>query len=166
MSAGRLAAAALVFSTFAMYGVIRTSKHHARVKMLNSLCADMREFGTRLALERMPLPQITARLAADGGECSTIWKTINEGLRDGNTFAAAYARAEELLYGNEEKAIMQELARSIGTSDAQSESQRLEFAYKRLDAVLQNLKARTDKSVRLTSSLSVLGGLAAALLLM
>ncbi len=165
MSAGRLASAALAFCAFALYGMVRTSKHRARARMLASLCSDVKEMDARISAERMPLVTICERLSRQG-ESAAMWSQIYIAMANGDAFPYAFAHAEDNIQGTEEREIMRELAASLGSGDAESAVKRLRFAYGRLEELSNKLRNEADRKEKLPETLSILAGIGVALILM
>lgn len=165
MSISRLFAAGLVFMAFAMYGAVNGSRHNARVTLLKGLYYDVAEMRTRLKLLHEPLDVITENMATSG-KCKELWSEVSIYMKKGKSFGEAFGESDRRAFGNEEIEIMYELSAQLGKNNVAEEEKRLEFAAIRLNELYKKLKEDTEKGVKLTNSLSVLGGLAAALLML
>ena len=165
MSAGKLVSAALVFIAFTLYGAVRTSKQNGRLNLLMDICSDIGEIESRLSITKSPLPDI-AEVMAVVGACPKLWGSISEGMRKGYSFRQAYEEADRPCFGTEEAEVLAELARKLGTCNLESECRRLRFTCNKLTTLHGELTKKVQAGAKLNGSLSVLCGLAAALLIL
>lgn len=150
-----------------VFGAVESAKYRSRARTLKDLLEDITELELMLKYERCTVDTIAAALAASRQRSTrAFWTGICERLREGGSFAAAWAAERVKLFQlkNEDIAIMDSFAEQLGTSDYESELKRITAAKQRLSAAEQRVSADTDAKTRLFGSLSVLGGLACVLL--
>lgn len=155
----------LAFGACALFGSVKKARSGRSLCDAEALVKDLGELGDRMRLRREPLDEISARLAAEGG-CRALWKGISQGLAEGRTFSEAYALAEKPPVCREVMSVVDELASSLGTGAMEDEIKRLGEAMDKLGTRLAELEKADAERSKLTGSLSVLLGLAAALLLL
>ena len=165
MSAARALSALLVFSGFVLFGRVRCSRKKLEASQTEALLTDVTAIECRLGALRQPLERLVGS-AAEQSAVSGFWTEISKGLSSGKTPSEAFEVAGDRIISSGAREILRELFSEIGSSDLKSELQRLSFAQKRLNALAEETKSRTGSELKLTNSLSVMMGLAAALLLL
>lgn len=164
MSAARLVSAALAFTACAVFGAVRRARIRRERETAAMLTADVAEFERLLRLERRPLSEIAGWLARNGG-CKALWRGVEEGMEQGETFRNAYAAAEKPEAGKAAAAVLDALAGSIGSGDAEGESDRLKKAGDELAEISALMQKSCAEKEKLIGTLSLLAGAAAALLM-
>lgn len=155
----------LAFGACALFGSVRQARGAKAVADLASFRGDLVETENLMRQSRTPLPEIAAKLA-ESGRCPAFWEAVSRGLAGGLSFREAYSAAPkpELPAGAAE--VADGLAAALGTGDLQTESERLTAAAERLAPMLSDLEKSTAEKGKLIRSLSLLAGLAAALLIL
>lgn len=165
MSWIRLLSSGLVFSGFLLYGRISALRCAQKAECIAGLCAELELMESSLELLRPPLETLCED-AAEHAVNTRFWQTSAMALKQGNTPAEAYSLAEQYLSCKEALPVLGELFAKIGSSDAETELKRIKNAETSLKIKAEVLAAESAKSTKLRSSLSVMMGLAAALILL
>ena len=165
MSAPRLICSAAVFCGFVLYGAVRAERKKAALSEAEALRKDLAELSDRMELTRSHLCAICEELSRKSG-LSELWSAMTEGLSKGLAPSEAFALCRGTLKNEAAAAVIKELFEDLGSADIEKESGRLELSLKKLDELISFSRGEFEKSRRLTSSLSVLMGLAAALILL
>lgn len=165
MSAIRLAASSLVFAGFTLYGAVQKSKKLCALSELSALSSDLSAFAGRLELTMSPLDSI-ASAAARQSRIKRFWEALAAALSSGLAPDEAFENACSLLRCGEALPVLEELFSGLGSSNASAEAACFRFASERIGALAEKLGREAAVGVKLTNSLSVLMGLAAALLLL
>jgi|GEM_PF-2576436 len=165
MSAARLLASALVFGGFVLYGAVKKARRLNEAEQLRSIAADIAELAVKLEMTRAPLGSIAGALAQKS--ClPRFWQELGEALEAGESPKGAYQKARQMIVCTEADGVLEELFSVLGAADAASEANKLKHAGARLEGILNESNRKAQESNRLTGSLCVLMGLAAALLLL
>lgn len=165
MSAARTAAAFAVFSGFALFGAVSNSRKRQKVKEAKILLADASELESRIKTLRQPLADIAEAFSVNSG-CAGFWGGISKGLSAGLSPEAAFDRAKSMISSDEVRNVLAELFEGLGSSELNGELRRLELAVNRLEQVYAETQKSLESGTKLTNSLSILMGLAAALLIL
>ena len=165
MSAARLLASALAFSGCALAGAVSGARKKQRVEELHGLVSDVGVICRRLDLTHAP---ITDALLCDAGEFSfaELWRRIARDIERGSSPYEAFCGAESEIKDVPARRILSELFCDIGSADIGSELKKLGIAAERLGDREAEERKRADKGAKLTGRLSLMLGLAAALLLL
>lgn len=132
---------------------------------LTSLVSDLVELQSRLRLLRSPANELAQALSQKG--CAKeFWSGMSKELDLGKTPLNAYKAAESILLNKTSKTVLEELFNQFGSSDAETEQKRILLAIESLKAAKQKYDSEFERSVKLRRSLSVLMGIAAALILL
>ena len=165
MNMGRLLCAVIVFAVCTIFGSVRNSGRSKCLYELGDMIADMEELETAMRLEHMPLQSIAQRLAVSG-KCEWLWEGVCEGMRNGASFGTAYHLIKKPYLGAEIEKSLNELASRLGTSDLETEIKRIRKTTDELTRVYSEMQRKNGEKSKLVNSLSILTGLAAALLVM
>ena len=165
MSAARLLASGAVFAACVTAGAVRASRMELRIKNTHALSADIARLKGFVCSERIPLDEAAERLRASGG-LKPLWEGVCGFMRRGCDLARAYSEAVKPELVPEATAVLDELFSALGKGDSAAELERLGSACLRLERVCAEASAEGGKSRRLIQKLSLLLGIAAALLIL
>lgn len=163
MSAARLALAAGAFAVCAVFGTVRRAEREAGRKRLESVSADISALRVKLADGRLPLGRIASELAASGQNAG-YWRGVSEAMARGLSFGEAAPPVPGL--DSEADEILRSLFAGLGDGSLRAEEERIERAERGLRALLEKRTRELEKRGGLINSLSLLAGLAAALLIL
>ena len=164
MSAARALAAGAAFGACALFGAVRKARAKRDAASLGSLAWDIREAERLLRMTNAPLSEITQELS-EKGRMKPFWKAVGERMEDGASAYAAYT-ASPPQAAPEALRVLDELFSSLGRGDSQTESKRLSAAADKLDALYSEAEKKAAEKGRITGAVSLLAGVAAALLLL
>lgn len=164
MSAARTIAAISAFGACALYGAVRKARTKGEAAALGGITEDLMEAERMVRLTRSPLTSIAGELAK-AGKSQLFWRSIHEKMLAGSSLFKAYSSTPKPCMNGEAGQVLDGLFSSLGRGDAETESKRIRLAAERLGALFSETEKRASEKCRLTSSLSVLAGAAAALLL-
>ncbi|MBO4879596.1 MAG: stage III sporulation protein AB [Clostridia bacterium] len=157
--------AALAFLICAAAGMIRAERMKLRLSAAEGLLSDLGVIEASLRYERKPALLIAEELARSG-KLSRFWNSILIVMNDGLSFGDAWRKVKgELGIGKTELAALDGFAENFGSTDAETELARLFAAKARLSDAVSALRAEYPKKRKLASSLGMLAGCAAALML-
>lgn len=169
----RMAGAALLAAAATGGGLEAGARARRRVAELRALVLAVSVVRSEVAFAVSPLPGALARAGrAAGGEVGALLAAAAAGLARGDHNpeaawrAAVRARRRRLCLGDEDLVPMDELAQSLGRSDREDQTLHLERAAARLAALADRLEPEADRASRLMRALGLLGGLAAAILVL
>lgn len=165
MSALRLICAGASLTVCVLYGAVKRSGNEILLENVSRLHSDIRLFSNLLRSRRLPLSE-TADIIACEGELKEMWASASSGIRSGKSFEEAYRDATKPVLSGEAEAVMSELASGLGKGDIDSELERLEAARDALGSICAEMRNSYADKNRLIRSLSMLTGIAAALLLL
>ena len=165
MSAGRLAAAGMVLAVCALFGRVRASGNESALRETHALCGDIMRLETLLRSQKLTLPEAAERLSREGAS-RELWEGVSQRMSEGMSFSGAFSAAPHpaLCLGAAEAVC--ELAEGLGKADMAAELSRLKNAEARLSSICDEAEKAGRNRDKLTTSLSMLCGLAAALLIL
>jgi len=169
----RLGGAALLAAACAAGGFEGSARARRRVAEVRGLAAAVAVLQTEVAFAATPLPDALRRAGrAAGGEVGDLLVQAAALLGRGTDGAeAAWRDAVTAARGRlslrpSDLDGMAELAASLGRSDREDQTRHLARAAARLQALAEGIEPEMERSARLMRSLGVLGGLAAAVLVL
>ena len=165
MSALRFAAAGVSFGICVLFGSVRKARLRRSLEELEALTEDIKYAVSCVKLMKLPVDEIVRRLAENGG-CGCFWKSVWEGMTSGLDLKQAIAVAEKPSLSAVSGSVLSELADDATLSDSDTLAGRLSMIAERLDAELEYRRGKSREEEKLTSSLSVFAGLAAAILVL
>lgn len=164
MNGARIVSAALAFTVCAVFGTVRRARMRREAEIASLLAADVCDLERMLRLERRPIAELAGRLAEAGG-CREFWRGVAEGIEHGATFGEAYASAPKPEAGKAAAEVLSALAEKQGSGDAEGESVRIKKTANELADIAEQMRKTSAEKGKLTGTLSLLAGLAAALLI-
>ncbi len=165
MSAGRLSAAGICFGICVLFGKVRITRSRQQVEELEKLLGDLRSAENSVRLVRLPLGEIVNGLR-ENGRSKKLWSSVCAGMSSGLDFGRSVASADTPPVSPEAEKIFSELSSLAVSNDADVLAKRLSSVADRLENELETERKNSREKEKLTSSLSVFAGLAAALLIL
>lgn len=169
----RLGGAALLALASAGAGLEAAGRARGRVAELRALVLAVSVVRSEVAFAVTPLPGALERAAqVSGGEVGRLLSRMAAHLgRGGAGPEAAWRMAvrdsgSRLCLTEGDLVPMDELAHSLGRSDREDQALHLERAATRLLAIADGLDPEAERTARLLRALGLLGGLAAAILVL
>lgn len=153
------------FGACALFGAVRKARTKQEVFALSGITADIREAERMVGLSKAPIASIAGELARSG-RSAPFWQSVSDKLNGGSALIEAYSASPAPTALPEAAQVLDGLFSSLGRGDAETESKRLRAAAERLEEILGAAEKRASEKCRLTGSLSMLAGAAAALLLL
>ena len=165
MSAARLIAAGLVFACCGTFGLVRSARIELELKNAEALAADTERLSGFIGESRMPLREAFERLAEEGG-LGELWLELSQRMDSGCSAGDAVCGAAyfERIRGGREAA--RELSAGLMSGEAEAVRSSLSGCAARLRTLCDARRGEIASRVKLTRSLSLLLGLAAALLML
>lgn len=163
----RAISAVMLFIICTLFGKLRTEKYRGRLDTLNAIIEDLRAVETDLRCDRCVASVLVSRLAKAGRLC-TLWQEMLSAMQSGCSFGDAWNESKNRLFSldAEEMSILGAFSEKFGTGDADTELNRLERTINRLEQIEKRLKAEYPNRIKLTGTLSMLCGLAFALMIL
>ena len=164
MSAAKLISAGLAFSACVLFGYVRVKGSRRRLSELEGLYEDVKAFEQSVRLDRTELDAEVKRLAEEG-RCSDAWKRVEVRMSEGLDLASAIdgSGMKKLFSGSEEALDL--ILRMDPCGDHETVSNTLACAAAKLGSIAEKKRECLLKNERITRSLSIFAGLAAALLI-
>ena len=169
----RLAGACLIAAAAAGAGLEAAARARRRVAELRALVLAVSVVRSEVAFAVSPLPGALRRAGrAAGGEVEAVLAQAARGLEHGAGGPEAVwreavrTRRRRLSLHDDDLVPMDELALSLGRSDREDQTLHLERAAARLGALADRLEPEAERAARLMRALGLLGGLAAAILVL
>ena len=165
MSAARAIAAGAAFGACALFGAVRKARAKKELDALSGAAWDIREAERLLRMTNAPLGEIASELS-EKGRLRPFWKAVGEGMAGGASAYSAYSNAAPPCAEHEALRVLEELFSSLGRGDGETESKRLSSAADKLDALYAEAEKKAAEKAGITGAVSLLAGVAAALLLL
>ena len=165
MNAARAASAAAAFAVCAVYGRVKASREEEKLRWEKAMLSDLHSAERLIVSSRVPLWETAGKLSREGA-CAEMWNDICLRLVSGDSFSKAYSAARKPPVCPEAADIVGELAEKLGTEDIGAEAERLRCAVDKLLRLCSERESSAAKKCRLIRTLSVLLGLAAAIVLL
>lgn len=165
MSAARLIAALLAVCGSALFGAVSNSRAEERIKNTDRLVSDVDEMYSLLRIDRMPLHEIASRLS-EKGELPALWANVEAEMEAGASLKEALNDIKLPGPGSAAARFAGYLTDGFPAGDAETESARIGYALEKLKAYRESAINEQKEKGRLTSSLSLMLGLAAAILIL
>jgi stage III sporulation protein AB len=169
----RLFGSALLAAALTGAGLEAGMRARRRVAEVRALVLAVSIMRSEVSFAVTPLPAALARAgAAAGGEVERLLRRWANGLARGERGPeeawqqALEATSRQLCLREEDLVPMDELVQSLGRSDRDDQTLHLERAAARLSALADRLEPEAERTARLLRSLGLLGGLAAAILVL
>lgn len=165
MSALRLLAALLSFVICFLYGKVKSARDKKKLDELYGLVCDVKTVETLVKTERLQLDEIVKGLSVSG-ENADLWTNVYEGISAGTSVSEAVKLAFGKTPDNEVKALILRLFDNEASREPEAFSAVLSDTAEKLESAYESKKKRSLEKDRLTGSLSVFAGLAAAILIL
>lgn len=169
----RLAGAVLLVMASAGAGFEAAARTQRRVREVRDLAAAVTVLATEVGYAQSRLPDALRRAArVASGDVATLLEAVaarverrGEGPEEA-WHEALSAQSSRLSARPEDLEGMAELVASLGRSDREDQTAHLRRAAARLGALADRLAPEADRTARLVRALGLLGGLAAAILVL
>ena len=162
----RIAIAFILFVLCAYAGCLRPQKLKKKLRLINTLTGDIRRLSEGMELKRAPIAELMREL-----EYTPLWSGVVRRLECCSMNTAWIRTVTELTesgefvyFGAEELSILSEYGEVLGTGDMTAQVKNSELATKRLQVRMEETEAELKKKERVFRALGILGGAAAALL--
>lgn len=156
----RLLAAALAFSVCALWGFCRKTELHNRVVFLGEISSLLERFAVGIKCFKRTSDEL---LENENGEFARLVRSyLNEQTDIREAWEAACG---ELPKKHEETALLQELGRSLGSSDTESTLRLLERCAERISQLKSAAEAESEKRGKAVFHVGALCGIGAAILI-
>ena len=165
MSAARFAAAGISFGVCVLYGAVKRARSKCRMDELEGLIRDIVVMEAEVRLEKRPIEEIVCGLS-EKGNCRRMWRAALAEMRSGTPLSRSLGDSGTHSADGEAEREIEELFSRSPTSDSVSFAERLSNSARKLEAILEKEKKQNLEKDKLTSSLSVFAGIAAALLIL
>lgn len=159
--------AVILFGICTVFGKLRTEKYRGRLDVMNAIIEDLRAVETDLRCERCSAPVLISRLAKVG-RLRPLWQEMLSAMQTGCSYGDAWNKSKKMLCSAdaEELGILDTFSGKFGAGDADTELSRLERTISRLELIEKRLKAEYPNRIKLAGTLSMLCGLAFALMIL
>lgn len=163
----KLLCAFLLFLICVLMGGAASEKLKKRADMLSMLLADMKTFRSGLQNENLSVGRIVSELS-ESGNLRDFWLEMKKEVDLNRSFGEACSKAENAISGLDKKEFeeFKAFAADFGTDDTQSELGRIDTLIEKFEEKERMYKCEYPKKIKLLRSLSLLGGLALALMLL
>lgn len=161
----KLSGAFLLFLICVMLGRTASEKLRKKADMLSALLADMKTMRSHLKNGNMSIGNIAAELS-ENGRLKDFWAEMKKEVDMNRSFAEAYRNTGKLINGLNKKDLesFETFAEAFGKDDVRSELNRLDALIEKFEEEERMYKCECPQKVKLLRSLSVLGGIALALM--
>lgn len=161
----RLVCAVGVFLLCAAFGALRAEGYRVRLRTAEMLLSDLNRIASSLRYEKRTAASIAEKLS-ETGKLTSFWAKLKHAMDGGASFGDAWALfAKELALDPAVAASAIAFAENFGGGDAGSELAQLELTLSGIaDAVKTKAREYPNKR-KLVNTLSILFGVAAALLM-
>lgn len=163
----KLAGAFLIFIVCVLFGGVSSENLRKRMELLSFLLSDLKTLRNGLKSEKLSVGNMVSELS-ESGNIKEFWLEMKKGTDLNFSFGDAYLKGGHIIehIGKKELEAFKTFARDFGKSDLESEIIRLDMLIEKLGEAEKTLKKEYPKKIKLTRSLSALGGIALMLLLM
>ncbi len=161
----RLVCAAGVFLLCAAFGAVRAEGFRVRLRAAEMLLSDLGAVASSLRYEKRTAASIAEKLS-ETGKLTAFWKKLGQAMEAGAGFGEAWEECGgELALDPAIGAAALSFAKSFGGGDAETELARLEITLESLGEAVRTKAREYPNKRKLTGTLSILLGVAAALLI-
>ncbi|MBO4384178.1 MAG: hypothetical protein J5854_02000 [Clostridia bacterium] len=162
MSFLRFVSAGLLFVSCASFGFIRTEREKKKLGTIKGLITDLKEMEHEVRFGRWDTAVILSRLVSSGME-KDIWREAVRKSEKGGSFRRSLMDAVEKLIDPSVSELLGKHLPEVCSSDSCAEAERIRSAADYLNEYFSIRKAKSDEKNKLTLSLSILAGAAAAI---
>lgn len=162
----RLICASVILLVCAAFGAVRAESLRLRLGTADMLLSDLNSIFSSLKYEKRTAIQLAEGLA-NTGKLREFWKKLAASMTKGRSFGAAWEEnCGMLTLDRQEAETALAFAKDFGGDSVETELSKLALALSRLDESVKNKKRDYPNKQKLAGTLSVLLGVAAALLVL
>ncbi|MCR5610841.1 MAG: stage III sporulation protein AB [Clostridiales bacterium] len=165
MSFFRFTSAGLLFLTCSLYGIVFREREKKKRETVSGLITDLKEMENEIRFGRRNYEDVLYHLSKKGLH-KQLWSEIYDATKKGYSFRNAFLRSAGSRIDPTLPDLFEKLLPETCAFESSAEADRIRILTEKLEEYAAKAKKSSEERVRLTLSLSLLAGAAAAIIVM